>query len=62
MAAAFNPWETGDMRLCLFLVGLTLLTTAGCVNSGERRHKEPSAGVDHGEHPGDLDHGDTQQH
>ena len=50
------------MRLFLFLaVAITLLAATGCVYSGERRHDEPSVGVDHGEHPGDLDHGDTQQ-
>ena len=46
------------MRLFLLLVCLTLLTATGCIfwggRDGDRRHDEHSAGVDHGEHPGDL--------
>jgi len=50
------------MRLFLALtVAVTLLAVTGCISGHERIHDEPSAGVDHGEHPGDLDHGDTQQ-
>jgi hypothetical protein len=50
------------MRFFLLLaVAITLLVASGCVYRGDRRHAEPSAGVDHGEHPGDQDHGDTQQ-
>ena len=54
------------MRLLLGLIAaIILLAATGCVMGGghrsERIQDAPAAGVDHGEHPGDLDHGDTQQ-
>lgn len=43
-----------------------LLAMNGCAVFGSSRpHREPDdgamTGVDHGEHPGDLEHGDTMQ-
>ncbi len=45
-----------------------LLATTGCVmfrdHDHHDRHEPPDAvgaGVDHGEHPGDIDHGETMQ-
>ena len=58
----------------LALTAAALLSSSGCVFFGPRdhgdnrdrdarheRHDAPNAGVDHGEHPGDLEHGDTMQ-
>ena len=48
----------------LLAVGV-LLAATGCVSreiSDRPVHPaEAAGGVDHGEHPGDLDHGDTMQ-
>ena len=61
-------------KILLFICVLTLLSTTGCImfpGHGDRsdnqggpgfaQHDDHSAGVDHGEHPGDEDHGDTTQ-
>ncbi|MDR3456961.1 MAG: hypothetical protein P4N60_05910 [Verrucomicrobiae bacterium] len=46
--------------IMLFLIVCGLIVT-GCAPLN-RVHGEPAGGgVDHGEHPGDLDHGDTMQ-
>ena len=42
-----------------------LLAATGCVFRGDRADPKPpvehSSGVDHGEYPGDMEHGDTMQ-
>jgi hypothetical protein len=57
----------------LILTDLALLATTGCIFPGHRdrsddraspgfgQHKEHSAGVDHGEYPGDMNHGESRQ-
>lgn len=45
----------------LLIMFATLLALTGCAADTHRVHNEPFGGVDHGEHPGDLDHGDTMQ-
>jgi len=58
--------------ILLTLTAVALLATTGCIFRGDRDHsdnrdrpraggqEEHSAGVDHGEHPGDMDHGESR--
>lgn len=57
--------------LLLILTDLALLATTGCIFPGNRDHADDrgrigyahndnhSSGVDHGEHPDDMDHGES---
>ena len=56
------------MKLTLISLSIiTLLATAGCAFREDRppsdlpRHDNVSSGVDHGEYPGDKEHGETMQ-
>jgi hypothetical protein len=54
------------MKLMLIILTASALVAAtGCVFRGDRDHSrhaaEISGGVDHGEYPGDMHHGDTMQ-
>ena len=44
---------------------MALFALTGCVFRGDgndsRPHAEHSSGVDHGEYPGDMNHGETMQ-
>lgn len=56
----------------LILTDLALLATTGCIFPGHRdrsddrgrpgfgQHEGHSAGVDHGEYPGDMNHGESR--
>jgi hypothetical protein len=56
--------------ILLTLTIITLLSSTGCIFRGDRAHADNQGrladehqgptGVDHGEHPSDLDHGETQ--
>jgi hypothetical protein len=48
------------MKIILMILAVCVLAMTGCA-SWHRVKGEPSGGVDHGEHPGDLEHGDTMQ-
>jgi len=51
--------------IVILLTSGVLLASTGCISrENQDRPVHPAAaagGVDHGEHPGDLDHGDTMQ-
>lgn len=50
------------MRIILTILAACLLfATNGCVSSRPAHPAVPSAGVDHGEYPGDMDHGEKMQ-
>jgi hypothetical protein len=55
------------MKIILTLLTLSILFAAtGCAFRGNRDQQPEhpagsSGGVDHGEYPGDMDHGDTMQ-
>jgi ABC-type Zn2+ transport system substrate-binding protein/surface adhesin len=63
-----NQYHQPMKFILLTLTAVALLATAGCIFRGDRDHsdnrdrprdgghEEHSAGVDHGEHPGDMDH------
>jgi hypothetical protein len=48
------------MKYILLLLAACVLSLTGCAPI-HRVQGEPSGGVDHGEHPGDMDHGNTMQ-
>jgi hypothetical protein len=48
------------MKYILLLLAAGALAMTGCAPI-HRVQGEPSGGVDHGEHPGDLEHGATMQ-
>ena len=47
--------------LVMLLTVAAFLALTGCAADSHRMHGGPSGGVDHSEHPGDLDHGDPMQ-
>lgn len=59
MFIPYGGWCHMIKCILLFWTVCGLLVT-GCAPIN-RVQGEPAGGVDHGEHPGDLDHGDTMQ-